>query len=78
MWRDFFKSYLTVKLERIYHIHRGTLFPTLPLLPVQDFQTLNGSRIKTSRDKKYLLISNRGVVLEYTSNCLKTWLKYAK
>jgi len=78
MWRDYFKSYLTNKLERIYHIHRATLFPTLPLIPVQDYATLNGQKIKANRSQKYLLLSNRGVVLEYTSNCLKTWLRYAK
>ncbi len=54
------------------------MFPTLPLVPVQDFQMLNGIRIKMSREQKYLLITNRGVILEYASNCLKTWLKYAR
>ena len=78
LWRDSFKTYITTKLERIYHIHRATLFPTLPIIPVQDYHTLNGHRIKISRNQKYLILSNRGVVLEYSSSSLKTWLKYAK
>lgn len=63
LWRDYFKHYAVDKIERIYKIHRASLFPTLPLVPVQDFVTLNGVRIKTNRDQKYLLITNRGVVL---------------
>ena len=54
------------------------MFPTLSIIPVQDFMVLNNYRIKTNRNDKYLLLNNRGVIMEYTSNCLKTWLKYIK
>lgn len=78
MRRDAYKAYITSKIIKIYQIHRGTHFPTLPFLPIQDFKNLNGKRIKANRNEKYLLLTNKGNILEYASNCLKSWLKYAK
>jgi len=42
MWRDLYKNYMTSKILKIYQIHRGMHFPTLPLIPVQDFHLFNG------------------------------------
>lgn len=78
MWRDLYKNYVTSKIMKIYQIHRATHFPTLSLIPVQDFHILNSQKIKASRNGKYLLLTERGIILEYSSNCLKSWLKYAK
>jgi hypothetical protein len=63
MNRDLYKHYTTAKILKIYQIHRATHFPTLPLIPVQDFHILNGQKIKTSRTGKYLLLTVRGVIL---------------
>lgn len=53
-------------------------FPTLPLISAQDIATINGLKIKNDRANKFLLLTNRGIVLEYTSNCLKAWLIYVR
>jgi len=63
MWRDLYKNYMTAKILKIYQIHRATHFPALPLIPVQDFHMLNGQKIKASRNGKYLLLTERGVIL---------------
>jgi hypothetical protein len=78
MRRDAYKAYVTQKIMKIYHIHRATHFPTLPLISIQDYNSLNGQRIKINRNGKYLLLTNRGVILEYASNSLKAWLIYAR
>lgn len=78
MRRDAYKAYITKKIMSIYHIHRATHFPTLPLISIQDYNILNGHRIKIDRRDKFLLLTNRGLILEYSSNCLKAWLIYIK
>ena len=62
---------------KIYQIHRATHFPTLPLISIQDYTSLNGQKLKINRNGKYQLLTNRGVILEYAYNCLKSWLIYA-
>lgn len=76
--RDAYKTYVTQKIMKIYKIHRGTHFPAIPLIPVQDHNILNGHRIIIDRKGKFLLLTNRGVILEYSSNCLKPWLIYVR
>jgi hypothetical protein len=34
--------------------------------------------MKIDRKGKFLLLTNRGVILEYSSNCLKAWLIYVR
>jgi hypothetical protein len=78
MRRDAYKTYITQRIMKIYKIHRGTHFPTLPLISIQDYNILNGHKIKIDRKGKFLLLTNRGVILEYSSNCLKAWLIYVR
>jgi hypothetical protein len=78
MRRDAFKPYLSHVLTEIYRVHGAVHFPTLPLISAQDHMTLNGLKIKNDRSNKFLLLTNRGIVLEYTSNCLKAWLIYVR
>ena len=78
MLRDAYKHYLTSRMAKVYQIHGASHFPTLPLLPVYDHIALNGTRIPLSRQRKYLLVNSRGIVLEYADDTLRSWLKYAR
>lgn len=78
MRRELFREYQVNDILKIYQIHRGNLFVTLPFGPIRDFQTLNGCRIAESRKEKFLLLSEIGVLLEYASNAYSCWVKYAK
>jgi hypothetical protein len=78
MRRDAYKSYITDQIMKIYRIHRATHFPTLPLISIQDYNLLNGHKMKIDRKGKFLLLTNRGAILEYSSNCLKAWLIYVR
>lgn len=57
MKQNLFKNYLTFQFTKIYQIHRGVLFAPLSLIPVVDFDTLNGIKIPVTRKQKFLLLS---------------------
>ena len=78
MKQSLHKNYLTNEFIRIYQSHRGIMFTPLSLIPAIDYETFNGAKVPVSRKEKYLLLSERGVVLEYPSNTYSTWIRYAK
>jgi hypothetical protein len=57
MRRDLFKTYQAAEIIKIYQIHQATPFPTIPFIPVLDYQFLNGVKISQSRKDKFLLLS---------------------
>lgn len=78
MKQNLFRNYLTSEFTHIYHIHRGVLFTPISLVPVMDYDTLNGVKVPASRKEKFLLLSERGVVMEYPANTYVSWVRYAK
>jgi hypothetical protein len=49
MKRDLFKNYEVNEILKIYQIHRGNMFATLPFIPINDFKTLNSVKIPDNR-----------------------------
>ena len=78
MRQNLFKNFLTYELTKIYQLHRGILFTPLSLIPVADFDTINGIKVAMSRKEKYLMMSEKGTILEYPSSPFATWIRYAK
>ena len=78
MRQNLFRDYLSYELTKLYQIHRGVLFPPLSLIPVQDYETLNGMKISANRKEKFLMMSEKGTILEYPSSTYTTWIRYAK
>lgn len=78
MKQNLYRNYLTYEFIKIYQIHRGVLFVPLSLVPVVDFDVLNGIKMQANRSDKFLLLSERGVVMEYPSNTYASWIRYAK
>jgi len=78
MKQNLYKNYLTYEFTKIYQIHRGVLFIPLSFVPVIDYDTLNGMKIAASRKEKFLLLSEKGVVMEFPPNAYVSWMRYAK
>ena len=57
MKQNLYKNYLTYEFTKIYQIHRGVLFSPLSLIPVVDYDNLNGVKVQASRKEKFLLLS---------------------
>lgn len=57
MRQNLFKNYYSFELTKIYQLHRGILFTPLPLVPVNDTDTINGIRVPINRKNKFLMMS---------------------
>jgi hypothetical protein len=78
MKQNLFKNYLTDEIFKIFKYHRGVLFTPISLIPVVDYETINGVKIPITRKEKFLFLSERGVVMEYPANAYVSWIRYAK
>lgn len=78
--KNYFKSYDFHQIFNIYRIHRGNIFSSFPLVLSSDYKTINGFKIHTynCRKDKLLVLSQQGVLLEYSSNLYTSWIIYAK
>jgi hypothetical protein len=48
------------------------------LIPVVDYEIINGVKVPSTRKEKFLLLTERGVVMEYPANAYASWIRYAK
>lgn len=78
--KNYFKAYDFENILDIYRLHRGNLFPSVPLIFLNDFKTINGFKVQShhSRKDKFLVMTQQGVLLEYPDNLYAPWIIYAK